>query len=247
MLPLRSWARLESPPTVSLAIWITSLDYQCTVFGLKSEWLHSVFRTFESIKWVWGIPRDFADKSSLSPCSALLPWGMFTLSIKKAHKAEKSFIYSKYFCPFRSHREYTNFYIDFEVLVYDSCCFGFSWQSLMHFFQTGWSYALRAPVFHGCRPSATLTVHVLQVFPWRYNNLLLNECNDLSTSHLFPHVRTTLGDSTSTAMLEVDSSTESQLKKLTLSEILILQVQCDIVFHFAERIAFPLSANPIIH
>ena len=147
MLPLRFWARLESPPTVSLPIWITSLDYQCRVFGLKSEWLLSVFRTFESIKWVWSIPEDLADKSSLSPCSALLPWGMFTLSIKKAHKAEKSFIYSEYFCPFQWHREYTNLYIDFEPLVYDSCCLGFSGQSLMHFFHTGWSlYIVRISI-----------------------------------------------------------------------------------------------------
>ena len=98
----------------------------------------------------------------------------------------------------------------------------------------------------GVGPLQLLLFMFYKVFPWPYNNLLLNECNDLSTWH-FPHVRTTLGDSASTAMLEVESSTWSQLKKLSLSAILILQVQRDIVCHFTERIAFPLSANLIIH
>ena len=86
------------------------------------------------------------------------------------------------------------------------------------------------------RPLQLLLFMFYKVVPCPYNSLLVRECNGISACN-----------STSNLMLKVEGSIETKLERLTLSSILILHVERNIVCHFAERIVFPLSANPSIH
>ena len=86
------------------------------------------------------------------------------------------------------------------------------------------------------RPLQLLLFMFYKVVPCPCNRLLLRECNGLSACN-----------STSDLMLKVEGSIQAKLERLTLSAVLILHVERNIVCHFAERIAFPVSANPNVH